>query len=644
MCGIFAALSKSTDDDGGAVMPREAVEQALAALHHRGPDGTGYRFSRKSEYSVVLGQARLAIIGLDDAAGAMVNEDGSVFAVVNGELYDFERIRQELQAEGHRFSTECDSEILVHLYEKYGIDCLSHLRGEFAFVLYDQKQNRLFAARDRFGIKPFVYAEMADKLLFASEAKALFAAGMPCVWDHESFYYSSSIQYVLPDRTLFQSVRQLPPGHMLIFENGLLRRQKYWDLDYSQEKDESLSEKEMIEAYKNKLEEAVKLRLRADTPVCCHLSGGLDSASVVALAAAFSSTPVQCYSVSFGENGYDESAVASAMADHIGGIFHSVSVNPRDLLVNLEDAVYFSEGLAINGHLPAKYLLHRRIREDGFKVTLTGEGADELLAGYAHLREDIFEQEDRVEHHESLRVSNKASTGIMLKQGKSLPLEAVQRKLAYIPAFLQAKGTMGYKIHSVLDASFLAEQASLDCYGGMLESFDYPGQLAGRSRVDQSLYLWTKTALVNYILRTLGDGTEMASSVEGRVPFLDHKLFEFARSLPLSMKIRETTEKYIMREAMRGMVTDEIYKRQKHPFVAPPVSNFSGALAREYLQDVVASADFDAQPFFSKSKIKHFLDRLSVMPEQERLAMDPVFMTVLSAVAVQKRFVCGKGG
>ncbi|HMO19543.1 MAG TPA: asparagine synthetase B, partial [Candidatus Melainabacteria bacterium] len=221
MCGIFAALSKSTDDDCGPVLPREVVEQALAALHHRGPDGTGYKFS--NDGSVVLGQARLAIIGLDDAAGAMVNEDGSVFAVVNGEFYDFERIRQELQAEGHRFSTDCDSEILVHLYEEYGIDCLKHLRGEFAFVLLDQKQNRLFAARDRFGIKPFVYAEIADRLLFASEAKALFAAGLPCAWDHESFYYSASIQYVLPDRTLFQSVHQLPPGHMLIFENGRLR-------------------------------------------------------------------------------------------------------------------------------------------------------------------------------------------------------------------------------------------------------------------------------------------------------------------------------------------------------------------------------------------------------------------------------------
>lgn len=330
MCGIFGALSKSTAGNSGAVLPRDVVERALAALHHRGPDGTGYRFSQKSEYSVVLGQARLAIIGLDDAAGAMVNEDGSVFAVVNGEFYDFERIRQELQAEGHRFSTECDSEILVHLYEKYGLDCLSHLRGEFAFVLYDQKQNRLFAARDRFGIKPFVYAESADKLLFASEAKALFAAGLPCEWDNESFYYSSSIQYVLPDRTLFHSVRQLPPGHMLVFENGHLRRQKYWDLDYSHDKNESLSEKEMIEAYKNKLEEAVKLRLRADTPVCCHLSGGLDSASVVALAAALSSSPVQCYSVSFGESGYDESAVASAMATYAGAVFHPVEVSAGD--------------------------------------------------------------------------------------------------------------------------------------------------------------------------------------------------------------------------------------------------------------------------------------------------------------------------
>jgi len=351
-----------------------------------------------------------------------------------------------------------------------------------------------------------------------------------------------------------------------------------------------------------------------------------------------SDQPLHCFTVSFEEDQYNELSIAQRMADHVGARFHPVSVTQRDILENLADAACFSEGLAVNGHLTAKYLLHKCIKQAGFPVTLSGEGSDEILAGYAHLRADLFSADGRDELVSEVTKTNFASTGIMLKQGPSLPLDAIRQKLAFVPSYLEAKGTLGYKLRSVLNRSFLASFEGRDCYADLLAAFDVPGQLKGRSRVEQSTYIWTKTALANYILKTLGDGTEMAHAVEGRVPFLDHELFEFVKTVPLSMKIKGTCEKYVLREAMRGIITDEIYHREKHPFVAPPVSRFADAYARSLMHDEISSASFAALPFFDQKKLLELVDKLPAMPDEERNAYDPVLMTALSAAAIHTRF------
>lgn len=633
MCGIVGILAHDKEVD------KVSLWKAVKALEHRGPDGEGVYIS--PDKMVGLGHTRLAIIGLENGSQPIANEDGQVQIVVNGEFYDFERIRRELEVLGHCFNTTSDAEIALHLYEEYGIDCLEHLRGEFAFIIWDGRIKRLFAARDRFGIKPLNYAFKDGALYLASEAKAIFAAGIEAAWDSESFFHAASMQYILPHRTLFSGVYQLLPGHFLIAENGTTKSVCYWDLDYSADNGNShcIDESALIASFGEKLREAVRLRLRADIPICCHLSGGLDSSAILALAAQECGTPLKAFSVSFEEKSYDELVIAQEMADNANVQLHPILLSQKDLIKSLPEAVYYSEGLAVNGHLPAKFLLHREIKKAGYKVVLTGEGSDEVLAGYAHLRSDLYKEQGKGDLIAHLAATNAASRGIMLQHGKTLNLEAVKTRLGYIPTFLEAKGSLGYKLYAMLTDEFTARFASKDSYDELLACFDVVGQLRGRQHVYQSLYLWTKTALANYILRTLGDGTEMANAVEGRLPFLDHHLFEFIRTLPLSLKIRDTVEKYVLREAVRPLVTSTIYQRQKHPFVAPPISLFSDPAADELVQDTLRSSTFSTLPFFSQSRLLALLDNLPTMSPEDRAATDPVLMTALSAACLQERLI-----
>jgi asparagine synthase (glutamine-hydrolysing) len=635
MCGIFSLWSRS------APVNKIQFGKSLDTLTHRGPDGCGTWFS--ADGHVALGHRRLSIIDLATGAQPLANEDNSIHLAMNGELYDFAAIRTGLEQKGHYFATHSDSEIALHLYEEYGLDFFSHLRGEFSFILYDGRQKRLVAARDRFGIKPLCYAQDKEgNVYIASEAKAIIAAGYPAAWDRYSFFHACNVQYVPPDRTLFKGIHQVPPGHVLVYDGRDIVIKKYWDLNYPElpEKN-SYKQEDYIRQFQNGFSEAVRLRLQADVSVCCHLSGGLDSSAVAAMAMKHAGKPLDCFTVSFSQEGYDEEPIAREMAEKMGAPLHVVSVSQDDLVHVISDAVYYSEGLAINGHLAGKYLLNKAIRAAGFKVALTGEGSDEILAGYPHLREDLLQHgadADAAGKLAQLYQSNDKLAGVFLAQGDTLSVAAVEQAMGFVPAFLRAKASLGLRVCSVLSDEFLNEFDNTDIYADVINGFDVPGQLRNRHVVDQSLYLWTKLTLANYILRTLGDGCEMAHAVEGRVPFLDHHLFELARSLPLDMKIRDMVEKYVLREAVRPLVTDTIYRRQKHPFIAPPVSRFSSAPLMGYIQDMLRSRDFASMPFFDQGKVLGWLDALPRQTPQEKVAAEPVLMMVLTSFLIHQGF------
>lgn len=609
MCGIVGIW-------GGEGDPSRAV----AALRHRGPDGQGVWAS--PDRAVGLGHARLAVIDPAGSPQPLLDESGRLALVVNGEFYDHDRIRAGLLRRGHRLRTGGDSEIALHLYREHGLGFLDHLRGEFALILYDADARALVAARDRFGVKPLCYAALpGGRLGLASEAKALFALGVPARWDEAAFLQACGTQYVLPDQTLFAGVRQLRPGHALVADDAGVRTFAYWDMDLPpDELRERPPEAEACERLRAALDEAVALRLRSDAPLCFHLSGGLDSSTVAALAAPRVSR-LSCYTVSFDDPAYDELDQTRRTADALGAELTVVRVTARDRADHFADAVWFAEGLAINGHLPAKYLLAREISRRA-KVVLSGEGADEVLSGYAHFAHDLarHEGEGQAEGAQML-------AGMHLPEGEPLPLAGARAALGEVPAFLEAKATLGRRVRSLLRDEWAARLDALDAPARLASAFD-ARQLSGRHPVDRAAYLWSRTSLANYILRTLGDGTEMAHGVEGRLPFLDHHFFDVARRLPVAHRIRDGVGKVALRRAMAGALPQEVLCRGKHPFTAPP--------AGDWLEDQLSGAG--RVPFFDARRVRAALAARAALPPRERNAWEMALTLAASACVLGERF------
>src|SRR5215469_5135907 len=631
MCGIAAFFSSER-------ISAESLKRATDSLHHRGPDSQGAWLSPNQR--VALGHARLSIIDLSTGDQPIANEDERIHIVVNGEFYDFERQRRQLEQSGHLFRTRSDSEIALHLYEEFGAHCVQQLRGEFALVLWDEANQSLFAARDRFGIKPLYYAVHDGTLYLASEIKALFVAGVPARWDDESFYQVATGP-AMPDRTLFDGVYQVPPGHYLTATTNGMRILRYWEFYYppadelgADKRDESA----FVEEFASVFEEAVRLRLRADVPVGCYLSGGLDSCSVLGCAARLSSSPIQAFTLTFDQAAYDEGDIAREMAARVGAKFHPIPI-------------WHSETLCANGHGVSKFLLSRAVRDAGYKVVYTGEGSDEIFGGYVHFRIDMLRRNTQGQATEEverlvqqLEAANSVSRGMLMPVGDTGSQDSVERLLGFVPGCLKLFAAGGQQRQTLFDADFKARFAGRDSIRLFLDSLDLPAVLNGRDALNKSLYVWAKSVLPNYILNLLGDRMEMAHSVEGRVPFLDHHVVECVCRAPVSLKIRGVTEKYLLREAAKPLITETAYRRQKHPFLSPPGTTVPTERLHEMMQDTLRDPALGSLPFYDQKKIVALLDQLSVMSDSDRIGWDPVLMSVLSACVIQERFgLCSKG-
>ena len=638
MCGIVGVFSRRSPISPGL------IERATESLYHRGPDGQRHWIGFGGR--VALGHARLSIIDLTTGDQPIASEDGRTRIIVNGEFYGYESIQKELEQASHRLRTRSDSEIALHLYEDFGTQCLHRLRGEFALVLWDERNRTMFAARDRFGIKPLFYAFHNETLYLASEVKALFAAGVPRRWDSESV--SQSVEFGgHPVRTLFEGVLQVPPGHYLIATEKHIELSRYWDFDYprADRSGTHRSTADYVAEFRSALEEAVRIRLHADVPVGCYLSGGLDSCAVLGLAAKHRSDPIRAFTLSFDRAEYDEEKEAREMAGKVGAEFFPIAIKQDDLADHFADAILQSETFCFNAHGVAKYLLSRAVRDAGYKVVLTGEGSDEILGGYAHFRRDMLlynnEGEDPSEVAkllDDLERLNPVSRGLLLPDGEARPLDNVKRVLGFVPSWIETFSARSAKMQELFAEEFWSTYSERSGYQALLSSIDVRGQLIGRDPVHQSLYLWSKTLLPGYILTMLGDRMEMAHSVEGRVPFLDHHLVELVRSQPVTQKIHGMTEKYVLREAVRDVITDTVYRRQKHPFLSPPATLHPKQKLGALVQDTLRSPVLATLPFFNQKKVLGVLDRLHTMDEGSRVANDQVLMTIVSACVLQERF------
>ena len=557
MCGIAGTLAV----DAAAAADGEAVRRMCDAMVHRGPDDHGYL----NDGSCALGHRRLSIIDLrPEGAQPMTNEDGSIAVVVNGEIYNFQALRRDLEAKGHRFKSRSDSEVIVHLYEEEGVDFLDHLRGMFALALWDARRRRLVLARDRFGKKPLFYHADAKGLVFASELGALAESGRferrPNIDAIDAFL---SLQYVPSPWTAFEGVHKLPAGCRLICENGKIGApERYFELRFDQPTTGSLPE--LTERLHEHVLDAVRVRMVSDVPLGAFLSGGLDSSLVVAMMAMQSTQPVKTFSVGFTSKDFSELPYARMVSDRYGTDHHEIVVEPDMASVIPEFVRHYGEPFADSSALPTWYLCE--YTRTGVTVALSGDGADEAFAGYR-----------RYSHSRTARVLRDLPgplPTVLAKTLGSIPIPAAQQVRDYgrrlmEPEHVRFLGLAAHIPHE--DRVALYSEPMRQRFAEDLVARRF-GELYAASTasdpVNRLLDLDIQTYLTDDIL-TKVDIASMAHSLEVRCPLVDQELMAFAASLPGSMKLRGLTTKLILREVAKPLLPEKILTRRKQGFGLP---------------------------------------------------------------------------
>lgn len=639
MCGIFGMVKHSGHQQYSDQVVSEKIDSALDVLEHRGPDGAGKWMSGSK--NAALGHVRLSIIDLGSGQQPLLNKRDGLAAVVNGEFYDYERIRESFLQSGYPFQTHSDSEIVLALYRKYGTKAMSHLRGEFAFALWDEKENRLFAARDRFGIKPLYYAVHDGYVYFASEIKSLFSAGVPAKWSKDAYVSRS---FYFGDETLYEGIYQVPPGHFMIVKKGYVRTYQYWDVEYpdrEENKTVSMSEKECVDTLREKFEEAIKLRLRSDVEVGVYLSGGIDSSSVLAVADKFSDKPLNTFTLCFDEKDeYNERSYAKIMANHVSANFNPIRVTQKSIADHFEKSVWHNELPFFNGHGIAKYLLSQEVNKAGIKVVLTGEGADEIFSGYPHYQRDMVLYNSDGQNPDSVAALRKKilSHEGSVNQPNDQYYPLLKAELGFNPSWMQYQsqwmGTLEKLLVDDCQQSFVGNHP----YQELMKRVDVKEKLASYDPVHASMYLWAKTFLPNFLLKTLGDRMEMANSLEGRLAFLDHHLAEFAAKIPVSMKLDSSSTKQILRKAMAPYLPKEIAQRKKHYFRAPQALLSPDSKLYQFIADKLHSRSAINLPFFDQDKVIQLFNQHDQFSHFEQFNLDGVFTEIASLVVLQDKF------
>ncbi len=558
MCGIAGIIEPVAASS--AIERRELIQRMCDVITHRGPDDEGFYV----DGCVALGMRRLSIIDLATGRQPISNEDGSVWIVFNGEIYNYRELRDDLLKRGHQFRTNSDTETIVHLYEELGDRCVEKLRGMFGFAIWDARARKLLLARDRVGKKPLHYAQVGDALIFGSEIKSLLQhpqlkreANLEALSDFLSF------GYVPESQTAFRGVHKLLPGHTLSFQHGQVSTRRYWDFSYGGQAEPARTEGEYIERLLHELEEAVRIRLMSEVPLGAFLSGGIDSSTVVAMMARALEQPVKTFSIGFPEASHDELEYARLTAKHFNTDHHEFIVTP-DLCRLVEEIVWHhDEPFADVSSIPT-YVVSKMAREH-VTVVLSGDGGDEVFAGYE--RYATYQRRAIFEH-----LPAAARRNLLLPLSQTLPSitpgKNFLRNIALDPAARYVDSLSFFDERAkqrLLNDKAARTLRNHNSANEFRRLFNLP---ASPERVDHLLYLDSKTYLPGDIL-TKVDRMSMAHSIETRAPLLDHKLIEYVQTIPGSLKLRGLETKYILKRAVAGLVPDEIIHRQKKGFSVP---------------------------------------------------------------------------
>jgi asparagine synthase (glutamine-hydrolysing) len=595
VCGIVGIA-----DPTGKAVDEQALRKMCAAIEHRGPDGEGYYANIGADYrnrpagtgspeavpasSVGLGMRRLAVIDLETGQQPIHNEDKTIWVVLNGEIYNYPELRAEMEAAGHSFYTKTDTEAIVHAYEKYGTDLPKRLRGMFAFALWDARKNRLLLARDRVGKKPLLYTVAAGKLIFASEFQALLAhPDISREVNLEALPHYLSFMCVPGPMTAFRGVQKLDPGCLLIWQDGEVSIERYWSLNFASKT--NISEDEAAERSIQLLQDAVRVRLMSDVPLGAFLSGGIDSSAVVALMCQQSTSRVKTFSIGFGERDFSEIAHARRVAERFGTDHHEFIVRPDAIEVLPQLVRHYGEPYADSSAIPTYYL--SKMTRQHVTVALNGDGGDECFGGYErYVAMRIAERYNRLPAFLKRRAVEPVIAA-MPQAG------ATRSRMARARRFLSVMGRPSAERYLRWTSVFSEELKQQLCAPGFLQvagpgsSLSYVTPwFAGNGEidvVDKALTADTAAYLPNDLLVKV-DIASMAVSLEARSPFLDHHLMEFAASLPANMKVRGLTTKYILKQALKGLLPQENLNRSKMGFGVP-----IGHWLRGELKDFAAS-------------------------------------------------------
>ena len=597
MCGIAGIIDPLRPPE------RALVESMCSVMKHRGPDGEGFYI----DGAAALGHRRLSIIDLGGGAQPISNEDGTIWLTFNGEIYNFQSLRDDLIARGHRFRTKTDSETIVHAYEEYGQGCLDRLRGMFSFAIWDSAKKEFFAARDRLGKKPLYYRYSGRRLIFASELKAILQdPGTPRELDPRAVADYFTYHYVPFPGTIFKGINKLPPGHFMKLSLGsgkvsdFFQIRRYWDVKY--DPDHSLTEGEWVEAIRAKIEEAVKIRLVSDVPLGAFLSGGIDSSAVVAMMSRAGARPLNTFSIGFKEKDFSETDYARAVSEKFGTIHHEMIVEPDAVGLLPELAWDFDEPFADASAIPTYYV--SKMARKHVTVVLSGDGGDEVFAGYRrYLWANDMTRYDLVPSSmKRLVFGGPAALMPDGMRGKGM-LRHMSKDPFQRYAGLNTHADAGY-LEGLLSAELLGELKGLELPGywnirRFYESMD--GDYLSKIQ-----YSDTKTYLAEDIL-TKVDRASMLNSLETRAPLLDHELVELAARIPSAMKIRKNETKYMLKKAMSGILPDEILYRKKMGFGVPLKHWFKNDL-NGYAREVLLSEQARGRGLFNPGYIEGMLD------------------------------------
>ena len=607
MCGIAGII-----DYDGRRNTSPAVKSMLQSIKYRGPDESGIFHSKCAS----IGSVRLSIIDIETGQQPLADNSGRFWIVFNGEIFNYKELREELQNKGLRFKTESDTEVLVQLYAIHGKECLTKLNGQFAIAIWDRENQELFLARDRVGIRPLFYNITNGVLTFASEIKALFSQN----YINREFNIENLIQVytfwsALTPGTPFKDIYELPPGHWMIFNRNGLKAEQYWKLNYGHI-DQKISLRDATEAFNHLFTSAVRLRLRADVEVAAYLSGGIDSSSTVAYIKKIEPGILNTFSIGFTERDFDESSYQQEAVRYFDTSHRSINCTPGDIADVFPSVIWHSETPLLRTAPAPMFIISRLVRDNNIKVVITGEGSDEILAGYDIFREAIIRRFWAAQPESEIRPAllkriypdiphlRNASTG-MLKMFFGYRLQDTSDPL--YSHLLRWNNANHIRKHLAPDLKAHTEKYSP--FEGLLQNlpdgFDSWDPLAKAQWLESTIFM------SGYLLSSQGDRMAMANSVEGRYPFLDYRLIEFCATLPARYKLNGLDEKHLLKRLVTGSIPESIVRRPKQPYRAPIRSVFMDDTAPEYVKEMLSTSNFKSTGIFDYDSFSAVLNRIT---------------------------------